>query len=135
MNFDSMNVVQLKAESDRLESLIRGLDTQVADLRASFNMVRAELAKRLKPSPEPRCSEHALLRYIERVHGIDVEAIRAEIMTPSIVEALKMGASAVTVNNVKFKCSAGTIVTVLADEVKPKRIRHFEIDDFQEASA
>tara|TARA_B100002049_G_scaffold210911_1_gene173627 strand:+ start:525 stop:752 length:228 start_codon:yes stop_codon:yes gene_type:complete len=37
---------------------------------------------------KPRVSDHALVRYLERVRGLDVEAIRAEILTPRTVDAM-----------------------------------------------
>ena len=131
--YSEMTVTQLQQESSRLESRITELDRSLADVRASFGVVRSELAKRLRPSPEPRLSEHALLRYIERVYGVDIEAVRAEVMTPAIVAALKTGATAVTVKGVKMLAKDGTIVTVVTDEMKNagkhKRTRQYEDED------
>ena len=130
---DQMTVTQLQQESTRLERLIGDADRTLADLRAAFGEVRSTLAARLRPSPEPRCSEHALLRYIERTRNIDIEAIRAEIMTPGIVEALRSGVTAVTVRGVRMVCKEGVIVTVTTDEMKNagkhKRTREFDEDE------
>lgn len=130
---DQMTVTQLQQESTRLERLIGDAERTVADLRAQFGEVRTTLAARLRPSPEPRCSEHALLRYIERTRGINIEAIRAEIMTPGIVEALKSGVTAVTVKGVRMVCKDGVIVTVTTDEMKNagkhKRTREYDEED------
>lgn len=132
-DYAAMNVTQLQHESTRLESRISEMERDLADMRASFGSLRSELAKRLRVSPEPRMSEHALLRYIERVYGVDVEAVRAEVMSPAIVAALKTGATAVTVKGVKMLAKDGTIVTVVTDEMKNsgkhKRTREYEIDD------
>jgi hypothetical protein len=35
-------------------------------------------------------SEHALLRYCERVYGIDMAAVRASLLTPGLVRAVGM---------------------------------------------
>lgn len=130
---DQMTVTQLQQESTRLERLIGDAERTVADLRAQFGEVRTTLAARLRPSPEPRCSEHALLRYIERTRGINIEAIRAEIMTPGIVEALRSGVTAVTVKGVRMVCKDGVIVTVTTDEMKNagkhKRTREYDEED------
>ena len=132
-SYTEMTVTQLEIESSRLESRISEIERSLADLKANFGTVRSELAKRLRPSPEPRMSEHALLRYIERVYGVDVEVVRAEVMTPAIVAALKTGATAVTVKGVKMLAKDGTIVTVVTDEMKNagkhKRTRSFEDED------
>jgi hypothetical protein len=128
-----MNVTELQAESARLESLLSETQTALADLQARFGLIRAELARRLRPSPEPRISDHALMRYIERVYGLDIEAIRTEVMSDSIVAALKTGASAVTVKGVKMLVKDGVIVTVVTDEMrnagKAKRLRPYGDED------
>ena len=138
-NFDAMSVSDLQGESQRLESILGQTETTLADLRAQIGQVRSELAKRLRVSPEPRCSEHALLRYIERTRNIDVDAIRAEIMTPAIVAALKTGVTAITVKGIRMVCKDGVIVTVTTDEMKnagkQKRQRPYrEIDEEDEAA-
>ena len=133
MAYDTMTVTQLEQESARLESRITEVERSLADMRASFGTVRSELAKRLRPAPEPRCSEHALLRFIERVHGINVDAVRASIMTPAIVAALKTGVTAITVQGVKMLAKDGVIVTVVTNEMKNegkhKRTRPYEDED------
>lgn len=37
-------------------------------------------------------SDHAVLRYVELVLGVDVEAIRAELSSPAFVAAAEFGA-------------------------------------------
>lgn len=66
-------------------------------------------------------TSHALLRYIERVKGVDIEALRDEILSDEVCEALSAGATGVTVNGVKMVAERGVIVTVLADEMRPKK--------------
>lgn len=68
-----------------------------------------------KPEPiQPRLSDHALLRYLERVKGVDVKAVRQEIMSRSVIEAIQGGATAVIINGRKMPVSsAGVIITVL----------------------
>lgn len=116
-----MTVTDLQAESDRCESALGEAETIIADLRARLSHVRAELAKRLRPSPEPRVSDHALLRYIERVLEINVEGLRSEILSDNVRAALKSGATGVTVSGVKFVAKDGVIVTTLDASMRPKR--------------
>lgn len=114
-------IIELQTESERLERSIGEAETLIADFRSRLGEIRAELAKRLKPAPEPRMSDHALLRYIERILEIDVEALRQEVMSDSVKSALRMGASGVTVNGVKMVAKDGVIVTVLAEQMRPKK--------------
>lgn len=117
----TMTVTGLQAESERVERAIGEAETIAADLRSRLGEIRTELAKRMRSAPEPRMSDHALLRYIERIMEIDVEALRLEVMTDSVKSALKMGASGVTVNGVKMVAKDGVIVTVLSENMRPKK--------------
>lgn len=120
-NVSAMTVTELQAESARCESALGEAEQIAADLRARLGEVRSELARRLRPAAEPKISDHAMLRYVERVMGIDVDALRAEIMSDSVKAALRSGASGVTVNGVKMVAKDGVIVTVLSDEMRPKQ--------------
>ncbi|TCT41173.1 hypothetical protein EDC90_1007150 [Martelella mediterranea] len=57
-------------------------------------------------------SDHALLRYLERKHGLDVEALRAEIRT-ACRDGVRYGAKAVVADGVKFVITDDTVVTCL----------------------
>lgn len=65
----------------------------------------------------PRCnvSDHALLRYMERVKKIDVEALRAEVARLGDF-AVEHGASATIRNGYRYVVVDAKVVTVL-----PKR--------------
>lgn len=59
----------------------------------------------------PIVSDHAVLRFLERCHGLDVEAIRAE-MRHAVETGVRFGASAVICDGVKFVLREETVVTV-----------------------
>lgn len=69
----------------------------------------------------PRVSDHAVLRYLERVKGLDIEKIRSEILTPDIAAAIRAGATAVTISGARFPVRGGVIVTVIGDEFARSR--------------
>ena len=77
-------IIELQRDSARLQSAIGETEMRLADLKAGLVLVCQELAKRLKPASEPKVSDHALLRYIERIMEIDIEAIRASILTDAV---------------------------------------------------
>jgi hypothetical protein len=60
-------------------------------------------------------SDHAVLRYLERVLGIDVELVRASI-THDVAAALEAGASSVTIEGIRFELNpvARVVKTVWA---------------------
>lgn len=64
-------------------------------------------------------TDHAVLRYLERAHGLDVDAVRRHLAERA-VNAARLGAVAVTIENVKLVLIASrpdgcttTVVTVL----------------------
>jgi hypothetical protein len=57
-------------------------------------------------------TDHALLRYLERAKGLDVEAIRREIATPELRAAIAAGAKTYSVENWTYVIEGGAIVTV-----------------------
>jgi hypothetical protein len=66
----------------------------------------------------PHISDHAVLRYLERAYGLDVEAVRAEMMV-GIAPAIAFGASVVICHGVRLVIRDGCqVVTAL-----PKRRR------------
>jgi hypothetical protein len=128
----NMNISDLEQEAASVCKTLTALELQVGELRATFQALNAEIAKRKRPSPEPRLSDHALLRYLERVKGVDVQAARREIMTPSIITAIKAMATTVTVNGARFLVKDGAIVTIMEAEKKP-RLRNHDREDRHES--
>lgn len=64
--------------------------------------------KRLRPLV---VSDHALLRYLERFCGIDVEEMR-QAMTDILTPAADAKATSVSANGMTFKIRENTVVTV-----------------------
>lgn len=66
-------------------------------------------------------SDHAVLRYLERHYGVDVEAIRAEMESPVIGKAAAFGCNTVKMpNGVRLKLQGDVVATALES---PKRRR------------
>jgi hypothetical protein len=69
------------------------------------------------PAVEPiGVSDHALVRYLERVLDIDMERLRAEI---GIACARHQGAPCVKAGGARFMIKGGVVVTVLDDHTVP----------------
>ncbi|MGK7661148.1 MULTISPECIES: hypothetical protein [unclassified Marinovum] len=80
----------------------------------------------MKKSIHP-VSDHAVLRYLERVHGVDVEAIRRELGRKMDV-ATRHGARQFTSNGIRFVLGDNGVLVTCFDVVsahvrrrKPKR--------------
>lgn len=66
---------------------------------------------------EPYVTDHALLRYMERVMGIEVEKIREQMISETLRLGVEMGAASVKLGTgERMVLQGSTIVTVL-----PKR--------------
>lgn len=111
---------ELVAETDACQRSIGDAERIMAELRVRLQEATAELARRNRPAIEPRISDHAVLRFVERALGIDVDAIRDRILTPTIRDAVSAGATAVTIEGIKFLIKDGVIVTTID---KPEKAR------------
>jgi hypothetical protein len=69
-------------------------------------------------------SDHAVLRYLERVGGFEIEALRGN-MERRAAETLLPGASSVVIDGHRFVVGSGpegqVIVTILDKTVRPNR--------------
>ena len=70
----------------------------------------------------PHVTDHALLRYLERVRGIDVEAIRAEIACAAVTTAAEFGCTTVILGNgARLKLQGDVVATVLPSRKSERR--------------
>lgn len=73
------------------------------------------------PKRVPHVSEHAIIRWLERVKGVDLDAIRAEILSPLVRAAIKAGASSVIIDGHRCPVAQdGTITTVLDSDMRSR---------------
>lgn len=63
-------------------------------------------------TPAPLVTDHALLRWLERVEGLDLDALRARIAAHAAVGE-KFGAKSVVVGAGKLVLERGVVITVL----------------------
>ncbi|MEY9358989.1 hypothetical protein ABH994_001710 [Bradyrhizobium yuanmingense] len=75
-----------------------------------------------------RVCDHALLRFIERVGGLDVEGLRrhlAESLDRAAGAAEQLGAREMTIaaDGFHYVVTKGVVVTVLTPQMKPKRMK------------
>lgn len=67
----------------------------------------------LEEAKDPIITEHALLRYFERVKGFDLEAIRSEILNEKTTELIKEFKSGkFPVNGYRVVVKKGTVTTI-----------------------
>ncbi len=66
-----------------------------------------------------RVSDHALIRYLERVHGVNLDPIRKEI-SDKVEGPAECGARRVVVDGATFEIRDKTVTTVLFKNAPPK---------------
>lgn len=65
-----------------------------------------------------RVTDHAVLRYLERAHGLDVDAVRRHL-SGKVETGARLGAVGVTVENVKFVLEHHQLEVVVVTALKP----------------
>lgn len=84
---------QLKTRQAKLKAELERLDIERREAAKAYD----EMSKKLKVvekeiedyTREPIVSEHAMLRYIEREMGFDMDAIKAAILTEELKKMIK----------------------------------------------
>lgn len=130
MSSDHADLKHLTVKRDRLEHELVLLRTEQSALDQKMRAaVREQSAvdaqiRKLKESTKVRpviVSEHAILRYLERVRGLDLEQVKKEIAPEHIlgrVRALGNGEYPVGSSHT-LKIQDSTVVTILTKEEKP----------------
>lgn len=71
-------------------------------------------------------TDHALVRYIERVLGVNLQEVRRAILTDSIKAAVKGGAASVTIDGFTYIIENGRITTIIKGRQRNKKKRNGE---------
>lgn len=93
---------QLRKIEGELESLKIETSNKQKEYQQKLNIANKikEEIKKLKDSKESRVSEHAIVRYFERVKGFNIEDIQKEILSDSIINlAEQLGGNGTYPNN------------------------------------
>ncbi len=127
---------ELEAEHDALKARKVALDSKIHDLKCRLSPLREEVSEAERRIAEikgelrrreacdsmvPTISDHALLRYIERVCGVSIEELKAELLTDTVVLAIKSGATAVRSPAGTMVIRGNTVVTFMEGSHGRKR--------------
>lgn len=129
-----MTDTALLAEQAKASAQLFSLEMERNEQLNRLAEIHGEMARRERVGPEPRISDHAMLRILERFEGLDLEKIRRDILTDRIIDALKAGATAITIDGMRFVVRDRTIVTAVPKPEKRKLPNEGkpEIDDTEE---
>jgi chromosome segregation ATPase len=111
----------LNSERKQLSKQIGDLQKQMNSVTSRLNAVRSDIAALVDANKGVVITEHAILRFIERVLGTDIESVMAMMMpekTEEQIQLLRSGTFPVRDGdrNWKLKVKKGSVVTVLTED-------------------
>lgn len=108
-----------QAELEILKTKEQGIKQEIISKKSSINTINQRIANLSKNNEEIIVSEHAILRYIERVVGIDVDKIVEQILpeeTKIYIENLGNGNYPINDGEFRIVVKDRVVVTVLSDD-------------------
>ena len=110
----SLQATLSKTRSDKkaLGEQVFILNANIASLKTDIAACDAELSAKNNVKTA-HVTDHALIRYLERVQGIDIEAMKTAILTDDIRAAMLMGATRFSQDGVTYILESNSIVTIL----------------------
>jgi hypothetical protein len=111
---------QLQTRQAKAAALQKALREEMCVLQERLKACNAEVSElnqRISDlsmnGRQPVVSEHAILRYLERVKGVDIAAIQAEILSADVIEQIKViGSGKFPQDGYHVVVRKGTVITV-----------------------
>lgn len=85
----------LRAEAKPVREQVSNIDRQLAKLQAECAEVRQKLAELTE---KPAVSDHAVIRYLERKYNFTFDDVREELLTDTVIDAMRAGIPRVKMN-------------------------------------
>ncbi len=127
MGSDHVELKSLKSRRDQaqrelkaLQDEANALNKKVRDAQGTISKLDRDINKLTQRNKNIIVSEHAMLRYIERVMGMDMEKLKKQILpdlTQSQIRALGNGSYPVGKSH-RVKVRDNTIITILTKDEK-----------------
>jgi len=131
---------QIKSDIEAAHKSIAGLAEEAAPHKDALDIIYRKrqafksnikaLEKELSEiNQRPGVTDHAVIRYLERKHGFNFEGTRKEMLTPTVLAAMNMGAGSVKTEGGVLKIQGKTVVTFAPKQQrkstpKPRSARH-----------
>jgi hypothetical protein len=107
-------LTKLNEERELLKLKLNEISKQLTVKNQSISRIISEINKH-KGDGKVNVSEHAILRYLERVEGISVEEIESKILTPEIIKMIEVvgGTGKYPLNGNTIVMKDFTVTTIL----------------------
>jgi chromosome segregation ATPase len=107
-------VAKLKLEREKMVQELKELQRSVAHKEAQIKKHEEELLKMQEGAKNLIVSEHALLRYLERVYKLDLSKLESEIVPEELQRQVsEYGNGTYKLENFSIKVVENVIVTVM----------------------
>lgn len=110
---------RLQSDKERVESEVKQIKQIISESNKKVNDLNGKkkgIEKKIEALAQKDIivTEHALLRYIERIYGLNLEELKNEILTDESKAMIKFanGNGKFTLNGVKLIVKNSTVVTV-----------------------
>lgn len=111
---------RLVPECERLKAELSESSKRYQAAKADLDKVRGEIQTLTAKPVEPIVSEHAMLRYLERVKGVDLQALTNEILTEERRQYIaELKTCSIRCDGYVLVVKSGTVVSV-TEEAPPK---------------
>jgi len=101
----------IRMEMDAARNRLKMLDKDLVAAQHAVFLKKNEIRSAATLAHPPAITDHALIRYLERKLGLDMDVIRAEILTDDLIAAAATLGGKCTYG--KFVIKDNTVVTVL----------------------
>lgn len=127
-DMDGLDLNQLRSLLNKQIAQQRRLQDKLSESRAQLGVTNTNIQNirnridRFSPSEAPiRISDHAILRYLQRVCGIDLGGVRDVLDTPELRECIRRCPTGRhTINGITYVTQDAALVTVIyEDEPRP----------------
>lgn len=92
--------------------VIKNIDERIAKLNAELARLQRK-RKRVTANAQPPVTDHAIVRYLERVQGVDIPALKQAILNGAGATVTVIGTGRVPTGKWVLVCKRGAVVTVL----------------------
>ena len=118
-------LVRQKQALSSLRSERNTIDREIASREARTRNLKNQLETVRKTADNVIVSEHAILRYLERVEGVNIEDIKRRMVSSSAEKQIKsLGSGIFPVGEShKLRVRKGFVVTVLTEDIHPKSVK------------
>jgi len=108
-----VEIALLQGEAKPVRQKLADIDRQIGRARQELSDIEAQTKKL---DVKPAVTDHAVVRYLERLYGFDFENIRNEILSDKMLGAMNFGASGLKVDGGRFVLDGKKVITFITKD-------------------